>query len=182
MDRWKILLIVAMTFLLICTTAYGKEASSVSDDWRFEFTAYFFAPDVDVVSTVNGMETPVALSFGDVLEHFDLFGLSGRVEAWWKNKWVLILDAMYVDVEKEAELMPPAPMRLNIDVDVDIEELVIDLLLGYRIADLALRKGHQKPSIFFDVMAGGRYHYYKQEIKLVVMHAENKVLAYILKD
>jgi hypothetical protein len=51
-------------------------------------------------------------------------------------------------------------------MDIDIRIFDLDIALGYRFWEPSLRKGHQTPALFFDVMAGGRYMYLKQEIDL----------------
>jgi len=165
MLKAKKILFLMMVFVLACTSAYGKEDTPNPDDWRFEVTLYGFLASMDVVSTLNGIDAPADLSFGDILENFDIMAAAGRLEAW-KGKWVFIIDGFYNSLKTDAELEPFKRLALTIDADVDIKIFDLDLALGYRVWEPALRKGRETPSLFFDVMAGGRYMYLKQEVDL----------------
>ena len=165
MSKAKKTLFLMVLFFMVCTSAYAEEATSNSDEWRFELTLYGFLASMDVVSTLNGIDTAVDLSFGDILDEFDVMAAAGRIEVW-KGKWVFIIDGFYISLGTDASLKPVKGLDLTIDVDVDIRLFNLDLALGYRVWEPALRKGHETPSLFFDVMVGGRYMYLKQEVDL----------------
>jgi hypothetical protein len=165
MGKAKKTLFLVVVFFMACTSTYGKEANPNPDEWRFELTLYGFLSSMDLVSTVDGIDTPVDLSFLDILDAFDVLAAAGRLEAW-KGKWVFIIDAYWVSLEVDAELKPFKRLDLTIDADVNGKIFDLDLALGYRVWEPALRKGHRMPSLFFDVMVGGRYMYVKQEVEL----------------
>jgi hypothetical protein len=167
MGKLQKTLFLMVVLVMACTSAYGKEASPNPDPWRFELTLYGFLAGMDVVSTLNGADTPVDLSFGDLLDDFDVIAAMGRLEAW-KGQWVFIVDGLYISLETDAKLKPVKGLDLTLDADVDIRLFDLDLAVGYRVWEPRLRKGHRMPSLFFDVMAGGRYMYLKQEVDLDV--------------
>ena len=71
--------------------------------WHYEITPYFFLPGVDATSTL-GILPPVDidLSFGDIWTNFDVFALSGRLEAWRENRFSLYLDGRAYPFERGA--------------------------------------------------------------------------------
>lgn len=137
---------------------------SFLDEWRFEIAPYFFAPDADVRSTVDGMTATVDLSFGDVADSFDVFGLAGRAEAW-RGDVGFFIDATYVDMEAFVYGPGPAGVRIGID----IEQAVLDVGAGYRVLTLPLGKqadGEDAPArLAIDALGGMRYGYLKQKIR-----------------
>jgi hypothetical protein len=140
--------IAAIALLFICVPA---QAAS-SDEWEIRIGTYFFAPAVDADVTASGVTQSLDLSFSDLLDDFDVFGVSGRVEAW-KGDWGIVLDVSYTDLE--GDFGPAA------SVDVEITDCLVDLQASYRIHRDTLFDG----PLLFDIMAGPRYHYLKQEIK-----------------
>ena len=90
--------VFSMALLLIFTLAYGQSEASDSKTWEFQVSPYFFAPSLDADSTLDGGTVPMDLSFSDILDNFDVFGLSVRVEAW-KGKWGFIFDGSYTDID-----------------------------------------------------------------------------------
>lgn len=159
-------LTIATFTLVICLTSslvYAQDNASSDDEWRFEVTPYFWAPDIDGDSTINGVTTSLDLSFDDIMDNFDVWGLLGRIEAW-KGDWGIILDGSYLDVEGDFHLDTPGP---SIDVGVDLEMGNVDLGAAYRLFEAPLG-GNQNQRLWFDLMGGGRYAYLEQEIDLTV--------------
>ena len=160
----KTLFLIAV-FCMVCTSAYGEETTTNPDDWRFELTMYGFLASMDVTSTLLGIDTPVDLSFSDIMDNFDVFAAAGRVEAW-KGKWLFITDAFYNSLKTDASLQPFKRIDVTIDIEMDVRIFNLDFAVGHRLWEPALKEGHAMPSLFFDVWAGGRYMYLKQEIDL----------------
>jgi len=154
MYKAKKMVLFALALLLICTLAYGQDDTPGSDAWKFELTPYFFAPSVDADTTVAGATVPLDLSFGDVLDNFDVFGLSARVEAW-KGKWGIIFDGMYVDLDGDFSIQNPPPIN---SVGVDIEQTMLDFAVSYRLVET--------PKLILDPIVGVRYTKLKQKISL----------------
>jgi hypothetical protein len=146
--------VLSMALLLIFTLAYSQSEASDSKKWEFQVTPYFFAPSVDADTTVDGATVPLDLSFSDILDDFDVFGLSARVEAN-KGKWGFIFDGMYIDLDGDFSIEIPPPIT---GVDVDIEQTVLDFAVSYRVVET--------PKLVFDPIVGARYTYLKQKINL----------------
>jgi hypothetical protein len=142
-----------LAFLLISTFVYGHNEALGSDEWEIQVTPYFFAPAADLDATVAGSTVGIDMSFSDIFDEFDVFGLSLRTEAW-KDEWGVIFDGMWTDLDGD---FGPSD-----SIGVTIHEGMVDLLGGYRIkADCLNRQ-----NLIIDVMPGLRYHYLKQEIKI----------------
>ncbi|MHC4942072.1 MAG: hypothetical protein ACYTG7_03545 [Planctomycetota bacterium] len=139
-------------------TGKGK-SSAYPDEWQFELTPYAHLPFVNYDSTVAGQTVDVDLSFGDLLDDFDVFALSAHFEGW-KGNWGFIIDSAYASLEGDFDFGP------FIDVDVDIVDFPIDLALGYRLDPIPLTEGQQYPNLVISGKAGARYHYLRQEIRL----------------
>ena len=72
---------------IICASVHAQRGMASEDRWQIEFSPYFWAPAVDADATVGGTTATLDLSFGDLLDNFDVFGLSGRLEAWKGKCW-----------------------------------------------------------------------------------------------
>lgn len=152
--------ILVMLFLFH-SLAYCDEDVGKTEKWEFEVTPYLWLPKIDARSTVNGQTQPLDLTFKDIFDNFDLFGISGRFEAW-KGKWGLLFDGMYVDLDGD---FSPPPQILD-KVKADITQGNLDIALSYRLCKLPLRKECTLPLLSFDLYGGGRYVYLKQKIRL----------------
>ena len=150
------------------------------DEWRFDVTPYAWVPSsVKGSSTIAGSKARLALNLDDVLELLEKAG-SVRAEAW-KSGWGVIVDATYVDLGAEADVIQMGQAggsigsltgtirgSATIDIDVDIRDASVDVALGRRLFDIHLGSGprDESPRLSAELHAGGRYHYLKQEIKV----------------
>ncbi len=121
---------------LVCSSAYGQEEIADDDKWQVSFTPYFWVPDIDIKSTVAGGTVGIDVGFSDIVDNFDVFGLSGRVEMW-KGDWGLFFDGMYTDLEGDFSLSTPGP---TIGVDVSIEDAVLDFGVMYKLFKVPLEE------------------------------------------
>jgi opacity protein-like surface antigen len=152
--------------LLIHSPVYGQDSLAQADQsWRVSFTPYFFAPKVDTRSTVDGGTVKLDLSFSDILDDFDVFGLSGRVEMW-KDDWGLFFDGAYLDLEGDFKIATPAP---TVNVGVDIEDAMLDFGVACKLYEVPLEDSSNR-LFTFEPLGGLRYHYLQQEIKLKTTH------------
>ena len=159
---------IALTILavgFVCSSAYSQEEITGDEKWDISFTPYFFAPEVDAKSTVSGGTAKLDMSFCDIVEDFDVFGLSGRVEMW-KGNWGLFFDGMYVDLEGDFSIATPLP---TIGVDVSIKDAMFDFGIAYKLFKLPLEENGRR-MLSFEPFGGVRFHYMEQEIKLGVFH------------
>ena len=160
-------LIFAIGFIFICSSAYCQddcEKDKPADDkWNFLVTPYFNANSLDLKSTVNGQTADVDLDFSDIIDDFDVWGFSTRVEAQkGESKWGFILDGWYIDLEGDFKMDDPIVQ----EVDVDIEQAQVDLAVKYRLfKGLPMKKAGCYLPLSLDVWGGARYAYLKQKIK-----------------
>jgi len=172
MTRMKELVIALLVFMLSCLLALGADSSD-NDKWEFEFTPYFWLSSIDADSTVQGQTASVDLSFGDILDNFDVFGLMGRFEAWYGGEVGFIFDGTYVDMDSKegAVNVPGTP----IGVDINMKQSIVDLGVGYRAFETPLARGEGSsvgsgpPTLYFDVIGGLRYNYMDQEQSLQII-------------
>ena len=172
MDRIKDLVLAVLVLMLTCSPALGADSSD-DDKWQFEFTPYFWLSSIDTDSTVQGQTASIDLSFGDILDNFDVFGLMGRFEAWYGGKVGFIFDGTYVDMNTKegAVSIPGTP----IGVDIKMKQSIVDLGIGYRAFETPLgnREGpsveNEPPTLYFDVIGGIRYNYMDQEQSLQII-------------
>jgi hypothetical protein len=116
-------------------------------------------PFVDYDSTIAGQTVGVDLSFGDLLDDFDVFAFSGHIEAW-KGNWGIIFDSAYASLDGDFDFGP------FVDVDVDIVDSPTDLSVGYRFEPIPLEEGQKYPNLDLSGKVGARYHYLRQQIRL----------------
>jgi hypothetical protein len=158
--KYFIALIVAIGLVFMCSSAYCQEDDPCvkKEKWEFSFTPYFNANSMDVDSTISGMKSAVDIDFSDLWDDFDVWGVAAVFEAR-KGKWGILINGNYADIEGDFK---EVTATIN-ELDVDIEEAIVDGALTYRLFEGPLRKGCYLHTAF-DVLAGARYTYLKQEI------------------
>jgi predicted porin len=141
---------------------YGQDSfAETNQGWQLEFTPYFWIPDVDADATVDGTTANMDLSFCDVLDNFDIIGLSGRVEAW-NGDWGLFFDTVHVALESdEFKIQTPGP---TFGVTVDIQDTTFDFGAAYKLIEEPIGDDDSR-KFTFAPLGGLRYHYLKQVIK-----------------
>jgi hypothetical protein len=153
----NVIKVILTGMILVCFTSSAFCGDSPqSDEWEFYTTPYFWAPSVDFDSTISGQTAPIDLSFTDILDDFDVFGLSTHTEAW-KGRLGIIFDGNYIDLDTDPTIRV-GPVRL--EPNVTITDFTVDLGVGYMFD--ATDKLRIAP------YGGMRYHYLKQEVKLEV--------------
>ena len=160
-------LIFAIGLIFICSSAYCQddcEKDKPADDkWNFQVSPYFNANSLDVKSTVSGQTADIDLSFSDIIDDFDVWGVSTRVLARkGESKWGFILDGWYLNLSSYFKMDDPIIQ----EVDVDIEQAQVDLAVMYRLfKGLPMKKAGCYLPLSLDVWGGARYAYLKQKIK-----------------
>ena len=140
---------IGLLIFLLGQTVHAEDVHSTG--WRL--TPYAWLPaTIDVDSTVAGTTVPIDMDLGDVFDHFDVFAFSMRGEYWW-GQWGIVADGMWTDLDGKGEELP---IPFIDKATVDIDEGILDVLAAYRFQ--IFEKGSIR------IMAGGRYHYLKQEI------------------
>ena len=158
--------IVLILFGLICSSAYGQEKMTASDDWEIRLMPYFWFLSIDAEGTVGGnlrsFSGDVDLGFDDIVDHLD-FGAMGRVEAW-KGKWGLTFDGLFLNLSADKSFQG----RLaNASLDADVRIGSVDFGLAYRLFEQ--RFGNEnKQSLAFEPYGGLRYTYLRQKVDVTV--------------
>ena len=157
---------IALTILavgLVCSSVYGQEKIADNDKWQISFSPYFWAPSIDADATAGGGTLHIDMDFGDIMDTFDVVGLSGRVEMW-KRDWGLFFDVQYVDADADFKLTGPVA-GIGVGVDVDIVDTTFDFGIAYKLFKVPLEEDRSR-MLTFEPLGGLRYHYFKEEIKL----------------
>ena len=165
----RVITLVILCCFAMSVSAYCQEEDPcvkkqpVDDKWNFLVTPYFNANSLDLKSTVNGQTADVDLDFSDLLDDFDVWGVSTRVEARkGESKWGLFLDGWYIDLESDFKMADPIVQ----EVDVDIEQAQVDLAVMYQLfKGLPMKKAGCYLPLSLNVWGGARYAYLKQKIK-----------------
>lgn len=128
------------------------------DAWRFAVTPYLFLPvKTTGDATVAGATADIDLDLGDVLDVLN-GAASGRVEAW-RGDLGLVVEGYFVSIGGDGSLERPGA---SLDVDVDVQQIFVDLLGAWRVADGTYGEAERRYA--FDVQAGARYNSLKQDI------------------
>ncbi len=135
--------------------AIDTEGPSIAseDDWKFELRPYLWTVSMEGDMGINGIITPVDLSFKDILENLD-FAAAGTFIAQ-KGKWSAIIDANYL---KMSVGINEVPFALFETVGIGVEQLLLGGGIFYRIAEW--------DSGYLDVGAGVQYMYAKNDFSL----------------
>ena len=171
----KVIFLIGVVLLLLTPLVHAdnssiaqennKADSSEKDQWQFTLTPYLWLPSVDARATVEGKTQKVKLTFSDILDDFDLFGVMGRFEAW-KGNWGLIFDGLYADLDgdfRNSNPINPSNPLLN-ELNVEIRQAIVDFAVSYRLFELPLRREHHFPILTIEPILGARYTYLKQEL------------------
>ena len=142
---------ISVLAAVVLTIVAGPVSGSAQNAWDWAVTPYVFLPALDVDSTLAGQTTPVDLSFGDIIDTFDVRGLSLRGEGW-KDQWGMVGDVYWVDLD--ADVGP------GDSISVCIEEWYIDALGGYR---WLMPTDFARPASV-DITFGLRFHSLEQKV------------------
>jgi len=166
--------IILLSFSLLimasfCAPVSAYEPLGSDGEWDFVVTPYVWLPArSDITSTVSGQTADLELTLNELVDMFDVFAISGRVEAW-KGRFGLIGDAMWMKVNMSNKAVPlPGPL-LDIKIDkVDIQQAVFDFAGAYRVLQRPFRQGRALPALYFEPFLGARVVYLKQKIDVTI--------------
>ncbi len=171
-EKGEIRTILAVILIVISFTTIKEvhadplaPPSLEDSEWRVDFSPYLFLPvSVTGDSTIAGQTSSLDLDASDLLD-FLSFALSGRLEIWKGDFW-LILDGYYIALEAGGTVGTPGPLPINVSIDAEMTQIYIDGLGSYRVINEPYDADGYMWSL--DLMAGIRYNYLKQEINLDV--------------
>jgi len=164
MMKWfKIWMFLWVGLLLMHAPAYSQDPlAEENGGWKITTAPYFWAPSIDGDSTISGATAGIDIGFDDIIDDFDVWGFSNRLEAW-KGDWGLIIDAMYVDMDLKSDAVHTTNPR--VDLDMEVASATVDFAVAYKLVKIPLEEG--TPLEFtFSPLGGLRYQYLKQEGKL----------------
>lgn len=115
-------------------------------------------------ATVAGVTAKLDLSFSDIFDNFDVIALASRVEAWKNERWGIIFDGFFLQVDGDFNTPGPLVTRLH----VDVTQVQLDLGLGMRLLDVPLHEPFSMDAtglrLRIDLLGGLRYQYLEEEI------------------
>ncbi|MGB6222470.1 hypothetical protein [Haloferula sp.] len=120
-------------------------------DWEFRIEPYLWVPGVDGTLGIRGRTTEIDFDVSDLLsssgnnnETYDIEMLFAMQLEARKDRWGILADAVYVDLDITGSR--PTPRHLS--ANLDYTELLGNLLVTYRITD--------EPNSFLDLYVGAR--------------------------
>lgn len=146
--------ILATLCLGINATSYASE-----DEWRHEFSPYFFAASLKGENGVQGVTSDIDMNFSDIWDNLDA-GAMALFESG-KDRWFYILEGLYFKISDEG-LTSISDSSGNTLADNSIEittpMYLFQTLGGYRLLDDKTK---------FDVLGGLRYTRVEVEAEIV---------------
>ena len=138
-----------LTTLIALATVVSVQAEDVTKhEWHF--SPYFWLPSMDVTSKIPGLPpADLDLGFDEIFDTFDVFAISARGEYWW-GQYGFVMDGLWMDMQADGI----GPIQ-----DIQISDGIVDALAAYRFN----LKGSDPGAASVRLLAGGRYHYLKQE-------------------
>ena len=122
---------------------------------------YLFAPvSTTGTSIVAGQAADIDMNLSDALDVLD-FTISGRYERW-NLDWGLIIEGNHLGISDEASVTLSGPVGAGLDVNVETEQNWLSVMGAYRFGRGTTETGR---SYIFDVSAGLRYNYLRQDVK-----------------
>lgn len=142
-------ILTALLAIAVTASVYAEDVTK--DSWHF--SPYFWLPSMEVTSKIPGLPpADLDMGFDDIFENFDVFAISARGEYWW-GQWGVVADGLWMDMQKDNV----GPLSGS---NVQISDGIVDILAAYRFNF----KADNPDGASMRVLAGGRYHYLKQEV------------------
>lgn len=149
------------------TEANSDPQTPKSKDWEFIVIPYGWFTSISEDIVVNGQGAEGHATFIDLLEHLDIAGMLYG-EVWWKGKFGIFADTIYskLALNKDVTLRRLGSISAGLQTTFFIQEF------GglYRIGTWPVGSPYNqfvqrsKPSLTFNILAGGRYWHLKNEL------------------
>ena len=126
-------------------------------DWQAFVGLYLWVVGMNGETGQGRNVADVDISFGDIWDNFDVGG-QAHIEFWWK-KWIFFLDPLFMKLSSNNS---QTRVIGSIKSDLEVKMFLMDLAMGYRVAELALgsntksNKFKSWPAVSIDVYGGGR--------------------------
>jgi hypothetical protein len=151
------------------TEANSNRQTSKTKDWEFILIPYGWFTGVSEDIVVNGRGADAHASFLDLLKHLDI-GAMFHGEVWWKGKFGIYADTLYskITINKDVTLRGFSSINADLKTTFFIQEF------GglYRVGTWPVGSPYNqfvqrsKPSVTFDILAGGRYWHLNNELDI----------------
>ena len=140
-----------ITAVLALATAVSVLAEDMEQN-TWHISPYVWLPNVDVDTKIGPTTVPIDMDFGDILDEFDVVAVSARAEYWW-GQFGVVGDGLWMDMQKDK-------LGLMRNGDAQLTDGILDILAAYRFN---LQDGGPDVASM-RLLAGGRYHYLKQQV------------------
>jgi hypothetical protein len=149
------------------------------DHWQFFVSPYLWVPGVNFNATVNHRGTSVGVPWWDVvgLLFSKAIGAMGRVEVW-KGRWGVYLDSYFIYVGDTAsdsarrQILTRLPFQRTLVLSGQVKFIAragnLDFALRYLVGSAPLITGKALPVASFELLGGGRFNWYNQDVSLGV--------------
>ena len=141
---------------LFCTLVSTQAVEAASEEWEFTLSFFPFLAGIDGEVTVKGSKSSVDVGFSDLLDVLD-FGLGAHFEVK-KGKFGFFFEPTYMKLSVEEQVDP-------INAEVEVEMWLVEFAGFYQLGELNFGTNDTR-KLSFDVLAGGRYWYLGNEIKI----------------
>jgi len=155
--------IVIVSFLsLIGMISFAEDAKDAKAEheqdskWEFILVPYLWMTGIDGDVTIKGRDADVDVSFDEILDNLDIALLNNFIAK--RGKWEFFVQPNYMKLSPEGDVDRKS---VTIDADVETEMLILEFGTFYRLGTW----GSRFP-VSLDVLGGGRYWHFDNEIDL----------------
>jgi hypothetical protein len=138
-------------------------------DWEFSLVPYGWFTNISEDIVVNGRGASAHATFIDLLKHLDIAGMF-HGEVLWKRKLGFFVDTIFakLSIKQDVTLTRFRSINANVKTTMFIQEFGGSYRVGAWPVGSPYNRFVQrsKPSLTFDILAGGRYWHLKNEIDI----------------
>jgi hypothetical protein len=149
--------------------AASSSQTAKSKDWEFSLVPYGWFTSISEDIVVNGRGASAHASFFDLLKHLDIAGMF-HGEVLWKRKLGFFVDTIFskLTINQDVTLARFSSVNANVKTTMFIQEFGGSYRVGTWPVGSPYNQFVQKskPSLTFDILAGGRYWHLKNEVDI----------------
>lgn len=155
----KVFKLCTFVFLGLCLTlalAHPVLAEDISpDSWKLSGDLYMWAPAIQGETALGG---DIDISFNDIIDNLDFTFMAGLAAR--KDKFSLLVDVIYMDLEDSSDVSLRGPLNLvSLSLtNIEMTAWVVTPAAAYTVVD--------SNRIQLNLLAGARYLYLKTDVKL----------------
>ena len=149
---------------LVVPATVAKAGSDADEDrWSVSLTPYVWLPAMTGEAEARGRKARVDVSISDLFTESDfIFALQAQIEAWYDQKFGLILNGQWTVIEmNDNSFGPPdgppfGPGVFPIEFDLSTNLNIVEFMAGYRLGTWELGSGATPPALTVEPIAGAR--------------------------